>query len=80
MQLRRVTIVKLANNVRRFRFENNEMSQQELADHVGVTRMTIYSIEKGKYIPSTLIALKMAQLFNVSVEELFYIQNENGGE
>lgn len=56
------------------------MSQQELADHVGVTRMTIYSIEKGKYIPSTLIALKMAQLFNVSVEELFYIQNENGGE
>lgn len=73
--------MKLGNNVRRFRFDNNEMSQQELADHVGVTRMTIYSIEKGKYIPSTLIALKMAQLFKVSVEELFYIENnESGGE
>lgn len=73
--------MKLGNNVRRFRFENNEMSQQELADLVGVTRMTIYSIEKEKYIPSALIALKMAQVFNTTVEELFYIRNnENGGE
>lgn len=73
--------MKLGNNVRRFRFENNEMSQQKLADLVGVTRMTIYSIEKEKYIPSALIALKMAQVFNTTVEELFYIRNnENGGE
>ena len=43
--------MKLLNNVRRCRFDAREMSQQELADRVGVTRMTIYSIEKGRYVP-----------------------------
>ena len=73
--------MELGNNIRRFRFEHGEMSQQELADLIGVSRMTIYSIEKGKYTPSTLLALKMAQVFKTTVEELFFIiQSEEENE
>ncbi len=69
--------MKLGNNVRRFRFEHNEMTQQELANEIGVTRLTIHSIEKGKFVPSTLIALKLAGFFNTKVEELFYLIDKN---
>ncbi len=69
-------IVKLGNNIRRLRFENNEMSQQKLANKIGVTRMTIYSKEKGKYIPSTLIALKIAYVFKIPVEKIFFIDTK----
>ena len=67
---------KLGNTLRRCRFEHNEMSQEELANHIGVTRQTIYSIEKGKFTPSTLLALKLSRLFNKPVEELFIILDE----
>ena len=67
----------LKNNLRRMRFEAGEMSQQTLAEMSGVTRMTIYSIEKGKYVPSTLLALKIAHIFGKSVEEIFQLdENE----
>ena len=65
----------LKNNLRRFRFEHNEISQQELGNEVGVTRLTIHSIEKGKFNPSVLLALKLASFFNKSVEEIFYIED-----
>lgn len=65
----------LNNNLRRMRFEAGEMSQQALAERAGVTRMTIYSIEKGKYIPSALLALKIAQVFNKPVEEIFWLDD-----
>ena len=65
--------MKLGNNIRRCRFDNNEMSQQNLADAIGVTRQTIFSIEKGKFVPSTLLALKIAKFFNKTVEDIFYI-------
>ena len=65
--------MKLGNYIRRCRFDNNEMSQQNLADAIGVTRQTIFSIEKCKFIPSTLLALKIAKLFNKNVEEIFYL-------
>ena len=68
--------MRLGNNIRRCRFDNNEMSQQELADAVGVTRQTIFSIEKGIFIPSTLLALKIAQFFKKSVEEIFFIPED----
>ncbi len=61
----------LINNLRRLRFEAGEMSQQTLAEKAGVTRMTIYSIEKGKYVPSTLLALKIAHIFKKPIEEIF---------
>lgn len=65
--------MKLENNLRQFRFEHSEMTQQDLANAVGVTRLTIHSIETGKFNPSTLLALKIAQFFDVPLETLFYI-------
>ena len=51
------------------------LTQEELADRAGVTRQTIISIEKGNYVPSVLLALKLARCFEVSVEELFYYES-----
>ena len=65
--------MKLGNNIRRCRFDNNEMSQEELANAVGVTRQTIHSIEKGKFVPSTLLALKIAKFFGKRIDDIFYI-------
>jgi len=65
--------MRLGNNIRRFRFEKNEMSQEELANAIGITRQSVHAIEKGKFVPSTLLAFKLARFFNTSVEELFYL-------
>jgi putative transcriptional regulator len=54
-----------------------EMTQQELADLLGVSRQTIFSIETGKYVPSTILALKIAKTFNKSVEKLFELERED---
>jgi len=69
--------MKLGNNIRRLRFENGEMSQEELAAAVGVTRQTIHSVEKGKFVPSALLAFKIARFFRVNVEDAFYIIESN---
>ena len=71
-----VNINKLKNNLRRYRFESGEISQQELANMVGVTRLTIHSIETGKFNPSVKLALKIAKFFNKSVEEIFYLEED----
>lgn len=68
--------MKLNNNLRKYRFEHNEIPQQDLANEIGVTRLTIHSIEKGKFIPSTLLALKLANFFKVKVEDIFYLSKE----
>ena len=68
--------LKLGNNLRKFRFEHNEISQQELANNVGVSRLTIHSVETGKFIPSTLLSLKIAHFFNAAVEDIFYLNEE----
>ncbi|MBT4502101.1 MAG: helix-turn-helix transcriptional regulator [Gemmatimonadetes bacterium] len=65
--------MKLGNTVRKCRFDLDETSQQVLADAVGVTRQTIYAIERGKFVPSTLLALKIARFFGKSVEDIFYV-------
>ena len=66
-------IVKLKNNLRKFRFEHDEISQQALANAVGVSRLTIHSIETGKFNPTTLLALKLANYFDVNVKDLFFL-------
>ncbi|MBP7174920.1 MAG: helix-turn-helix transcriptional regulator [Thermoclostridium sp.] len=67
----------MKNNIRKYRFENNEMSQQELADKAGVTRQAILSIEKGAYYPSLELAFKISRVFNAGVEEIFsYEEND----
>ena len=52
--------IKIENSVRKLRFNNNEMTQQELSDLVGVTRQTVVAIEKYKYTPSLELAFKIA--------------------
>jgi putative transcriptional regulator len=61
----------ISNNIRRLRFDNGEMTQQELADRAGVTRQTIIAIEQGRYCPSLALAFKIARAFNVGVENVF---------
>lgn len=52
------------------------MTQEELADKVGVSRQTVIAMEKGNYAPSVLLALKLAGVFKAPVEELFRIRHE----
>jgi putative transcriptional regulator len=68
----------LSNQVRRLRFEHGEMTQQQLADKVGVTRQTIIAIEAGKYAPSLPLAFRLARAFNVSIEDVFQYDNDAG--
>lgn len=62
---------KIINNIRVLRFGHNEMTQQELADKVGVTRQTINAIEAAKYSPSLELAFKIAAIFKVPLQEVF---------
>ena len=68
--------MKLGNRLRKYRFEHDEISQQNLANAIGVTRLTIHSIEKSKFVPSTLLALKLAQFFEVNVEDIFFLTDD----
>jgi putative transcriptional regulator len=61
----------IRNNIRRLRFEANEMTQAELAKKVGVTRQTLNAIEAAKYSPTLELAFKIAKVFNVSLDEVF---------
>ena len=53
------------------------MTQQQLADAIGVSRQTINAIESGKFVPSTVLALKMAQIFEKPVEDIFMLDDED---
>ncbi len=65
---------KITNNIRRLRFDNNEMTQQMLADAIGVSRQTVVAIEKDKYSPSLEVAFKIAAYFKVPLESVFKYQ------
>lgn len=62
---------RINNNIRTLRFFNDEMTQQQLAKKVGVTRQTIIALEQGKYSPSLELAFRIAHVFNVPLEEVF---------
>ena len=62
---------RITNRIRRLRFENNEMTQEELANRAECTRQTIIALEQGKYVPSIELAFKIARAFNVKLEEVF---------
>ena len=62
---------RLNNKIRTLRFMNGEMTQQELAEKVGVTRQTIIAMEQGKYSPSLELAFRIALAFNVPLEQVF---------
>ncbi|HVU22300.1 MAG TPA: helix-turn-helix transcriptional regulator [Rhizomicrobium sp.] len=61
----------MRNDIRRLRFEHNEMTQQELAAKIGVTRQTVNAIEQGKYSPSLEAAFRIAAVFGVPLERVF---------
>ena len=66
----------LNNQIRRLRFDKGEMTQQVLADKVGVTRQTIIAIEQGKYCPSLTLAIRIARTFGKTVEEVFQFDED----
>jgi putative transcriptional regulator len=65
---------EIKNQVRRLRFENGEMTQQELADRSKCTRQTIVALEQGKYVPSLALAFRIARVFSVSIDDVFEYQ------
>ncbi len=67
---------RVTNHIRRLRFENGEMTQQQLADAAGVTRQTIIAIEGGKYAPSLTLAFRIAKAFGVPIGEVFQYEDE----
>ncbi len=66
----------ISNTIRKLRFNHGEMTQQELADRVGVTRQTIIAIEAGKYSPSLELAFRIAYTFGVPLEEVFSFEDQ----
>ncbi|MHC2990071.1 XRE family transcriptional regulator [Pontibacter sp. HJ8] len=64
----------MKNNIKVERAKK-DMTQEQLAGALGVSRQTINAIEKNKYLPSTLLALKMSALFGITVNELFILEN-----
>ena len=66
-----MTQTAITNTIRRLRFEHGEMTQQDLAERVGVTRQTINAIELGKYSPSLEVAFRIAAAFGVRLEDVF---------
>ncbi|MFA6132907.1 MAG: helix-turn-helix transcriptional regulator [Phycisphaerae bacterium] len=67
---------ELTNRIRRLRFDAGEITQQELANRVGVTRQTILAIEAGKYAPSLTLAFRIARFFSTTVEDVFQFNQE----
>ena len=66
----------IRNRIRRLRFDHGEMTQQALADKVGVTRQTIIAIEASKYAPSLPLAFRIARVFNATVEDVFHYDSD----
>ncbi|MCF6344133.1 MAG: helix-turn-helix transcriptional regulator [Devosiaceae bacterium] len=69
----KITLIKrqVKNNIRRLRFEHDEMTQKKLAELVGVTRQTIVAIENAKYAPSLELAFLIALAFNTPLQDVF---------
>ena len=66
-----MTRITISNEIRRLRFEHQEMTQQQLAEKIGVTRQTVNAIETGKYWPSLEVAFRIAEVFKLRVDEVF---------
>lgn len=69
---------RISNQVRRLRFETGEMTQQELAELIGVTRQTVVAIEGDKYAPSLEVAFRIATVFDAPLDEVFAYDPDAG--
>ncbi len=65
------------NNTIRVERARHKITQAQLADKVDVSRQTIHAIETGKFVPSTILALKIAHYFNVKLEDIFQLETED---
>ena len=70
----------ITNNIRKLRFLADEMTQQQLADKVGVTRQTLIAIENGKYSPTLELAFRIAREFKLPLEEVFSFNEEKSSK
>ena len=68
--------LNITNNIRKFRFFANEMTQLELAEKAGISRQTIVALEAGKYSPSLELAFRIANCFEVPIGEVFKCENK----
>jgi putative transcriptional regulator len=68
----------VSNRIRQLRFENGEMTQQQLGQRIGVTRQTLNAIELGKYSPSLEAAFRIAEVFGVPLEQVFQYNSAKG--
>lgn len=68
-------MARVRNRIRRLRFDNDEMTQEELANRVGCTRQTIIALEQEKYVPSIELAFRIAKAFGVSLDEVFQYED-----
>ena len=66
----------MTNKIRRLRFDNDEMTQKQLAERVGVSRRTMNAIENARIAPTIDIAIRIADVFGVAVDELFHLDYE----
>jgi putative transcriptional regulator len=71
---------RIANAIRQLRFTHGEMTQQALADRVGVTRQTIIAIEAGRYSPSLEVAFRIAAVFGAPLETVFQYQPQGDAQ
>ncbi|HWU42714.1 MAG TPA: helix-turn-helix transcriptional regulator [Bdellovibrio sp.] len=69
--------MKLENKLKIARVAHGDLTQQDLAEKVGCSRQTIHSIESGKFVPSVELALKIAKVLKVTVEEIFFFSKES---
>jgi putative transcriptional regulator len=69
----------LTNRIRKLRFEHSEMTQKRLAELTGCTRQTINAIEAAKYAPSLELAFKIAQVFDLKVDDIFFYADGSNG-
>ena len=66
----------VTNDIRRLRFDRDEMTQAELAERIGVTRQTVIAIEQGRYSPTLEMAFRIARTFDVPLEDVFQYPDE----
>jgi len=69
-------MLKISNEIRRLRFDHGEMTQQQLAEKISMTRQTVNAIEQGKYSPSLEAAFRIAQVFGRPIESVFHFSED----
>ena len=71
---------KINNQIRKLRFEQGEMTQQQLANFCGCTRQTIIALEQERYVPSLILAIKIARVFGKTVDDVFQLPDDGNVE